>query len=192
MIEHDTNPKWLYKTIEVNNLRAIQAEILPIVFKKIPNFMTDRPQFMHVMRDEIEPFAPRYTEFIKQHGVIEKWHWSAIITTDLGVDFDIHVDSTDWKTRCYGLNIPIINCEDSYTVWYDAEIEGKVYDESDFRSVVRIQKPNTVANEVGRLDTSQPAWINTSIPHRPESTHKRPRAIISARFDPELHDLLYI
>lgn len=192
MIEHDTNPKWLYKTIEVNNLRAIQAEILPIVFKKIPNFMTDRPQFMHVMRDEIEPFAPRYTEFIKQHGDIDKWYWSAIITTNLGVDFDIHVDSTDWKTRCYGLNIPIINCDNSYTVWYDAEIEGKLYDESDFRSVVRIQKPNTVANEIGRLDTSQPAWINTSIPHRPESTHKRPRAIISARFDPELHDLLYI
>ena len=55
MIEYDTNPKWLYKAIEVNNLRAIQAEILPIVFKKIPNFMTDKPQFMHVMRDEIEP-----------------------------------------------------------------------------------------------------------------------------------------
>ena len=192
MIEYDTNPKWLYKTIQVDNLRTIQMELLPIVFKKIPNFMTDKPQFVHVMRDEIEPFAPLYVDFIRQHGVIDKWHWSAIITTNLGIDFDIHVDSTDWKNRCYGLNLPIINCDGTHTVWYDTEIEGNLFDGGDFRDTARSQKPNAVAIELGRLDTSRPAWINTSIPHRPESTHKRPRAIISARFDPELHEMLYL
>jgi hypothetical protein len=89
------------------------------------------------------------------------------------------------------LNIPIINCDDSYTVWYDTELGDTFHDDNDFRNTARIQKPNTVATEIGRWDMRNPAWINTSIPHRPESTHNRPRAIISARFDPELHEMLY-
>jgi hypothetical protein len=192
MISYETNPKWLYKPIEVENLKEIQREIIPIIYKKIPNFFTAEPQFIHIMRDEIEPFAPLYTEFIKKFGIIEQWHWCAIITTNLGIDFDIHVDSTDWETRCYGLNLPMVNCEGTHTVWYDAEIESPFFDENDFRSVARVQKANTIATEIGRWDMSKPAWINTSIPHRPESTHRRPRAIISARFDPELHEMLYI
>ena len=192
MMARDSNPKWLYKLIEVDNLKEIQKEIIPIIYKKIPNFSISPPQFINIMREEIEPFAPLYTDFIKKFSMIDRWSWCAIISTNLGVDFNIHVDSTEWEKRCYGLNLPIINCEGTYTVWYDAEIEDPIFDENDFRSVARIQKPNTVANEIGRLDTSKPAWINTSIPHRPESTHKRPRAIISARFDPELHEMLYI
>ena len=192
MTSYETNPKWLYKPIEVENLKEIQREIIPIIYKKIPDFFKAEPQFIHIMRDEIEPFAPLYTEFIKKFGVIEQWYWCAIITTNLGLDFNIHVDSTEWEKRCYGLNLPIINCEGTYTVWYDAEIESTFFDDADFRSVARIKKPNTDATEIGRWDMSNPAWINTSIPHRPESTHKKPRAIISARFDPELHDLLYL
>ena len=191
MPQYQTNPKWLYKPVEVDNLKEIQREIIPIIFKKIPNFLHMPPEFVPIMRDEIEPFAPCYTEFIKNHAVISQWSWCAIITTNLNLDFPIHVDSTDWEKRCYGLNIPVINCEGTFTVWYDTEIQGNRYDDSDFRAVARVQKPGAPAVEIGRWDTNTPAWINTSVPHRPVSTHKLPRAVLSARFDPELHELLY-
>ena len=191
MSQYQTNPKWLYKPVEVDNLKEIQREIIPIIFKKIPNFLHMPPEFVPIMRDEIEPFAPCYTEFIKNHAVISQWSWCAIITTNLNLDFPIHVDSTDWEKRCYGLNLPVINCEGTSTVWYDTEIHGNVYDDLDFRAVARMQKPGAPAVEIGRWDTNKPAWINTSVPHRPVSTHGLPRAVLSARFDPELHELLY-
>lgn len=192
MTSYETNPKWLYKPIEVDNLKEIQKEIIPIIYKKIPNFNRSLPQFKIIMRDEIEPFAPLYTEFIKKFGMIERWELCVLVTTNLNIDFNIHVDNSDWKTSCYGLNIPIINCDNSYTVWYDTELEDTIYDDDDIRNTARIQKPKTDAIEIERLDASQPAWVNTSIPHRPVSTHTRPRAILSARFNPELHDLLYL
>ena len=191
MSQYETNPKWLYKPVEVDNLKEIQREIIPIIFKKIPNFLHMPPEFIPIMREEIEPFAPCYTEFIKKHAVISQWSWCAIITTNLDLDFPIHVDSTDWEKRCYGLNIPVINCEGTCTVWYDTEIQGNRYDDSDFRAVARVQKPGAPAVEIGRWDTNKPAWINTSVPHRPVSIHRLPRAVLSARFDPEIHELLY-
>ena len=66
MTSYETNPKWLYKPIEVDNLKEIQKEIIPIIYKKIPNFNRSLPQFKIIMRNEIEPFAPLYTEFIKK------------------------------------------------------------------------------------------------------------------------------
>ena len=58
--------------------------------------------------------------------------------------------------------------------------------------VTHVDNNPALVIEIERLDASQPAWVNTSIPHRPVSTHTRPRAILSARFNPELHDLLYL
>lgn len=187
----DTNPKWLYKPVEVDNLQEIQREIIPIILRKIPNFYTKGPDFVPIMRDEIEPFAPCYTEFIKTHAVISRWKWCAIITTNLNKDFPIHVDSNNWKQLCYALNVPVINCEGTHTVWYDTEIQSYASERAAAYGTACMQKLNTPAVEIGRWHMSKPAWVNTSVPHRPVSTHGLPRAVLSARFDPELHELLY-
>jgi hypothetical protein len=188
----ETNPKWLYKPVEVDNLKEIQREIIPIVLKKIPNFLNMQPEFFHiVMREEIEPFAPCYTEFIKKHAVISQWTMCAISVTKFNMDFPIHIDCTDWEKRCYGLNLPVINCEGTYTVWYDTEMQGNLSDDDALQAIVGMQKPGAAAIEIGRWDASKPAWVNNSIPHRPISTHELPRVVLSARFDPELHKLLY-
>lgn len=191
MIKLTDPPKWLYKPIEVNNLAQIQKEILPIILKKIPNFMFAQPDFYRLLPEDIEPFAPSYIEFIKKFGIYERWTMSAVVTTGKGLDYPIHIDSKNWHKICYGLNIPIINCEDTYTVWYDAEIAGPMHAEGDFRESACIQKENTIAKEIDRWSANKPAWINVSVPHRPVSAHVKPRANLSARFDPELHELLY-
>lgn len=193
MIEQEDNPKWFYKPLVVNNLTEIQSEVIPFIYKKISDFDTATPQFVYVNRDEIESTVPSYVKYIDSLGLLDKWVWCAIITTNGEHEFPIHVDSYDWKVRCYGLNLPIINCEGTYTVWYDAEIEGEIFDkDNDPRHYARRIKPDTIATEIGRWDMSNPAWINTSIPHRPVSTHNKPRAVISARFRPELHKMLYL
>ncbi len=184
-------PTWLYKPIEVKNLAQIQNEILPILLRKMPNFIHEPYDFFQLLPEDIITYAPSYVEFIKTFGIYERWYMSAVITTNKGIDFPIHVDSRDWNTVCYGLNIPIINCEGSYTVWYDTEIGGPFHPPGDFRERACHQKEGSPAKEIGRWDANKPAWINVSIPHRPESAHIKPRAVLSARFEPDLHDLLH-
>jgi hypothetical protein len=192
---------WFYKPIHIENLEEIQKELISVLYSKlIPNFDTARPMFKIVTREEIEPFAPLYTNFIKSLGLLDRWGGSAIITTNYNIPFPIHIDNIDWVQNSYGLNLPIINCEDTYTVWYDAELQEFRNDLNDIdpnatandpRHKSRLVKPNTLVKEIARWHMKDPAWINVSIPHRPVSNHNKPRAVMSARFRPELHDLLH-
>lgn len=192
MMEYLTQPRWLYKEIEVDNLTEIQQELLPILYNTFPDFDNESPHFTSLQREQIEPYAPLYRKFIDSLGILDRWSYCAFVTTNLDKKFPVHVDSLIWQERCYGLNLPLINCEGTYTVFYDAEIEEMPFmNNGDSRYSARRIKPGTVPTEIGRLEASNPAWVNTSIPHAPVSTHSKPRAIISARFRPEVHDLIY-
>lgn len=181
----------MYKPISVDNLEAIQQELVPVLYKEIPNFDSAGSQFVYVLREKIEPHAPLYTKFIESLGVLDRWHYSAFVTTNTDSLF-VHVDSLTWRTRCYGLNLPLVNCEGTYTVFYDAEINDQPFcDSSDPINSAKKIKPGTSAREIARVEATTPMWVNTCIPHAPVTTHSRPRAIISARFRPELHDLLW-
>lgn len=191
-MEYITRPSWLYKPINVPNLKVIQEEIILFLYKVRPNFDFSNPDFIHIARKEIEPYTPMYAKFIDSLGILDKWDYSAFITLNNNLKFPIHVDSLNWDLRCYGLNLPIINCENTYTVFYDAEIESEPFKErNDPIRSSRVIKKNSEFKEIGRWDSNKPAWINISVPHAPVSLHSKPRALISARFLPELHDLLY-
>jgi len=191
-MEYETCPEWRYRPITVDNLEAIQEELIPILHREYPDFNTGKPTFCFVLREKIEPYAPLYSKFIESFGILDRWHYSAFITITADYNFPIHVDSLHWQSRCYGLNIPLINCEDTYTVFYDAEIETETFfEDTNPINSSRIIKKGAIATEIDRMPASQPAWVNISIPHTPVSLHNKPRAIISARFRPELHDILY-
>ena len=189
-MEFTTHPLWHYKLIDVPNLKDIQEETYNVLLQEIPDFEISRPQFKYVLREKIEPFAPLYTDFIKSLGILDLWHYSAFVTTNKNIKFPVHVDSLNWKTRCYGLNIPVINCDGTETVFYDAEIDDDEYTERQ-NPINSARLAKKVIAEIDRVSADQPLWINTRIPHCPESSHDKPRAIISARFRPEIHDLLY-
>lgn len=180
-------PNWFFKEISVPELADIQREI----FQIITTLITDDSEikFFYIDRTLLETGAPSYTKFLNRLGILDRWKYSAIITTQGNEKFPIHVDAIDWKNRCYGLNLPILNCEDSDTVWYDADIVNElVTTESDYRNSARLCKTDS-AREVCRMPSTTPAWINISIPHRPETKHSDLRIVISARFTPEVHEI---
>jgi len=201
MTTYTEKASWFYKPIHIENLAEIQKELISLLYSRlIPDFDTAVPMFKRVPRFEVEPYAPLYSNFIKSLGLGSRWVGCPIITTNYNIQFPIHVDNVNWLENSYGLNIPIINCENTYTVWYDAEMQGSRddlnnidpnADEYDPRHKARLVKPNTPVKEIARWHMKDPAWINVSIPHAPVSEHGKPRAVISARFIPELHDLLH-
>jgi len=189
----DENPKWLYKLIEIENLVEVQEELKAALYKLHPKFDNALPKYFYHSKDQLESMVPKYMAYMDLLGVLSRWRGSAIVSTNYGLKFPVHIDSENWLDICYGLNIPVLNCEGTYTVWYDATVSD-IYVNSPGvpqgggTKIIDITKPIT---EIGRLEMVQPAWVNVSLPHAPLSTHKKPRAVFSARFEPELHDILY-
>lgn len=196
MTNTTSKPTWLYKSVDVTNLELIQSEILAVFNKHYPHVFGDRGFiFTYVDQDILRAEAPHYVAYLNELGLYDKWTKSVLVGT-MGEarlkDSPIHVDSEDWKVRNFALNIPIVNCNDSNTVWYDVkEYDEEAYSGDDQTAkgykTARGFKPETSV-EIGRMPASNPAWINVAIPHRAENNNSELRLILSTRFYPELHD----
>jgi hypothetical protein len=188
-------PSWTYKTATVNNLEKIQQELKPLVEKYVPacfdGTQTPMSEFIPLTKEEVTSYSPTYVDMIKSTGFFDRWDISLLATASkLASNIPvIHIDHVDPEQRVCGLNIPLFNCEGTYTVWYDATIEYApiIADHPDLTSA-RTIKYDLPYTEIDRLDASTPAWVNVSIPHRPYSEREDTRVIISARFIPELHE----
>ena len=181
-------PAWYYKEVLVPELVDIQHELIKVLPQLVDP--TEEVTFFYIDKEIIAQSSPSYVKMLQRMNLYNRWSYSAIVTTSGGKEFPIHVDSIGWEDRCYGLNLPLVNCENSYTVWYDAKIIDKlVTEEYDRRHSGRFCVAEG-ATEVCRMPATTTAWVNTSIPHRPETETTELRAIISARFSPEVHDYL--
>jgi hypothetical protein len=222
MIEYTENPKWFYKSVIIDNLELIQQELNALVYKKIPNFdsKTTTHRFTLFKKEEAVEYSPALADFIKSLGIYDRWAYCGFFLVagskiSSKFSFTTHIDHADWREASYALNIPVVNCEGAYTVWYDTEIE---YDEPTSEQNEGSKKnpgdrfyphwndnefgksglsPKSKRNgapqtEIARWHANQPAWINVSIPHQPVNLDVNPRVVISLRFIPELHDILYI
>jgi len=118
----------------------------------------------------------------------------------------IHVD----QGYNYVLNFPVINCDNSYTVWYNdveqvpvtpvnsyLDDDTILYKEHRTKEVEERLVPAPYIpyfkldrkKEIDRVDSNQPLWINGSIPHRPEIQHLNFRLLATLRFTPLPRDI---
>tara|TARA_R110000803_G_C11832943_1_gene303544 strand:+ start:77 stop:649 length:573 start_codon:yes stop_codon:yes gene_type:complete len=181
-------PVWNWRKVAVDNLAEMQKELWNIVPQVIPNWETDPGQFVHVDVDMIKKFSPLYANLISTLGLTDRWHTSALITTNNDTTLQIHTDVYDPSERCFAFNIPVINCEDSYTVWYSAEdpVINTINPEDGKDKVLFYNEETAV--EIDRMPATTCAFVNNHTPHRPVTEHKKFRTILSSRFDPELFD----
>ena len=185
-------PTWLYKRIDIQNLAEIQQELITASKTVIKNINELTPNFHYIPRDNIDSLLPNTKIYLNELGLLDRWKYLALITGNTGTSLPLHVDTIDWTTRSYGLNIPVLNCADSFTVFYQAEIDCPTQDNpADPRSSSFFCKQDT-AVEIDRLESINPCWVNICIPHRPIINHQLPRILASFRFSPEVHDLLNI
>ena len=187
-----TMPDWNWYKVNVPNILEIQQELKPLIDKIIPDWQTSESQFVHVDVDSIKSISKLYTELICELGLEKRWHTSAIITTNYGKSLPIHTDVYDPLIRCFAFNIPLINCDDSYTVWYNATSPRiNTDDPGDGKDKVLWYDENT-AVEIDRMPATTCAFVNNHVPHKPVTKHNNFRAILSSRFDPELFDYNFL
>jgi hypothetical protein len=182
-----TPQSWCYLKVDVPNLDVISQELLTVLGDVFPDLTNLPPDYTHLWRKQIESKLPETTNFLREIKLLDRWTHLAFITGNLGTSLPIHVDGIDPIVKSYALNIPVLNCKHSYTVFYQAEIAGPIFQPDDIRKSSRYCNEDT-AIEIARLESSEPAWINVAKPHKPVMEHNMPRAIASLRFQPEIHD----
>lgn len=185
-------PTWLYKPVIIENLQQIQKECLDIFYKHYSDIFREHGfTFTYLEQDIFRAEAPAYIEYLKELGLYDKWVRTVFVGTvgeKRWQDSMIHVDTEDWETRSYALNIPVINCENSHTVWY--EVENKIDPLMSPDVIYRTARAynRETSTEIGRMSANQTAWINVAIPHCAENDNANLRLIVSTRFHPEIHD----
>ena len=182
-------PNWTYKPIDIPSLDLISSELLNIVPDFIGDIDTLDPDFIYIEKSKVRHRLPHCREWLQSLEIEDRWKYVAFITGNNGQSLPIHVDAIDWASRTYALNVPVLNCAGSFTVFYDAAInENTLYDSVDPRNSAYWCDQST-ASEIDRVEANSPCWINISKPHQPVIHHDRPRILASFRFSPEVHDL---
>ena len=187
-----SRPTWLYKPINVDNLQTIQKEFKHIHTTYMDDLFDiagkDIDRLWKIDKDLIKTHAPTFIELLKKLNLLDRWALTAFSPTVATYTKSmVHIDNADRNIRSYGLNLPIQNCEGSYTVFYETKGKGTCgimpwYKDSP------CFLDHEIIGELGRLPTLQPAFVNVSYPHGSLSEHEDFRLLISTRFFPEIHD----
>lgn len=209
---HSKHPTWCFQNINVPNLDKIVADLTQIY--NSTNYFIDTDKTFYMV-DSSHPSwknAPALQHWISAMNWNDRWVVICFVVTRNGCDdWPVHVDYPSTSDAYASINIPILNCEDSYTVFYDAAIDinkqipmvlhngqypGVGWDAhsqtSDDTSELRNQggffcKPES-AIEIARAESWKPNIINTTVPHRPIIPHNKERVMAAIRIRPELTD----
>ena len=185
-----STPDWLYQTPNLSEdaLPTIRKELQKLSLYTKDNLVPYTSTFSLYGHDDEEKqrimaACPTLQQELHRLNLLQNFHFVGFVSVDANKDFPPHIDTLD-----VGLNIPLYNCDGTYTVWYDAEILDQPFPDyviaSPFVKAARIVDAKN-AVEIGRVEANRPWWINTNVPHRPETHHDQLRMAASIRFHPE-------
>jgi len=186
-----TTPDWLYHTpaLDDNVLSVIQNELIKLsIHTKADMLVPYTSTFvaygrLPLERKNIFDRCPVLIQELQRLKLLDTFYWIGFVSVDASKEFPPHIDTLD-----VGLNIPLYNCDNTYTVWYDAKILDQPFPDH----VIGTQVVNAArivdkkdAVEIGRVEANRPLWLNTNVAHRPETHHDKLRLAASIRFCPE-------
>lgn len=183
MYKHrSTTPEWLYHPANISPdlVPALSKELLALYYH-VANINEVLNLSGFLVSRETEEFhnstCPIVMSMLTRLKIRDLFQYFCFITEVNDQPSDVHVDSF----FDFGLNIPVLNCHDSATVWYDSEPTEKnlsvLNSESDALSC-----QTEDMKEIGRCDANVPHWINVNVPHRPLVMHDQFRVNASLRF----------
>jgi hypothetical protein len=170
----------LYKYIDIPYLEDIQRIIpkyLPELYKTESKFTPESP----------EPFSKCW-QLVKAIETLTPWsnvQGIVIISCSITPPFDIHTDNYD---TTYALNIPLLNCEDSYTLFYkvkDGQVPVSKAVEQTHNLPYTFYRPDQV-EVIDKMYLHKAALFNVNVPHKPVTETDSVRLILSVRFFKEV------
>jgi hypothetical protein len=190
---------WLYKptTLDKKLINVISKE-LEILYCFVYSLETTQKNTVACKFDDLQTIRKFCAclngelERLKLHNLLD--HVVFTTTSPSLPSMPIHRDYYDQNVVCFGLNIPVKNCENSFIVWYDAELMSNSkmpnYSLGTQGVAQAIPADETSAKELARMTCDQPYWVNNFVPHNGIALHSKTRIMSSIRFLPEINDLV--
>jgi hypothetical protein len=186
------NKDWYYSFLEIENLKPLVQELIELKESDVKRYYVNR-HYINILAEDIGDRAPVLFQYLKGAGLDKKFQRLLYSAYYEGADA-VHIDAYDPKYCSVSLNIPLTDCENSYTAWYRTD-KTKLYDiTTTGRDPGKYGQtpgqhfaylPLNEVEEICRVEVTKPMLVNTTILHRgivPTLT----RTICGIRFNSEL------
>lgn len=178
----------LYKIINPVGQNKIVHELAT----QFPNYFNDIDQsdnnFYGGKTAMIKVLCPTLSRFLLKCGLFDRWTDTGISVIRHDYQMPVHTDSNN-PDRKYALNFPVINCQESFIVWYDpidpSLVQYREYLSGTGTITAQYYDRNNVI-EIDKAPSDSIMFVNVKVPHNGINLSKDVRAIISLRFTPEL------
>lgn len=185
------NAHWLASPIEIDNLEEIQKELAYFQTTLGYHNVTKYNSFYtNVFRDDVLPYTPLLRAWLASKQLLNKFQ-RLLYTANMTAGSPPHVDTLDPNICSYSINIPLSNCEGTYTAWYEytdltqtLTQQTRLYNASMAATV----EPSSEYREIHRIETTRPYIVNTTVLHGAVCTNPL-RRLVGLRFQPELNSL---
>jgi hypothetical protein len=154
-----------YKKIELENLEVIQKKVLYFIKLKHPTiyFRKFESSWNHLEVPDLLKACPELVESFAKLNLTCTFASTHVMYSNLHAS--IHTDITPWKAR---INIPILNCNRTFTKFYSGE---KVVKEIKTMANNKTFTVDTIINplecvEVDAYELTQPLVLRTHVPHK--------------------------
>ncbi len=105
----------LFTPIQINNLSEFQSQILDLLPDEAKRTHGVMPMWHSMLNDSL-----LIQELIKNLNLSDIATHICVVTMSPNSEFPVHIDSGISKAA---LNIPLLNCEGTYTHWYSSDHE---------------------------------------------------------------------
>jgi hypothetical protein len=163
---------WYYSFLEIENLNSVVKELIELRDSDVKRYYINK-HYINILAEDIGDRAPLLTGYLNRVGLEKKFQrllYSAYYEEAQAV----HVDSYDPKYCSVSLNIPLTDCENSYTAWYHTD-KDQLYD---IKTTGRdpgkhgqtvgqhfAYLPLDEVTEICRAEVTRPMLVNTTVLH---------------------------
>lgn len=174
-----------YKIINVPGVDQISQEVDAALGQLVtgPANLKAVYTFNIVNPSELLKLAPSLSAWLDTIGLKNNLLYAGLPCTAPYSNGRIHTDG-----KCVeAINLPVYNCEEGYSAWYDAEQMGNITESVSGKSTNQLAEYvpylHQGATELDRVSNKYPIWFNTAVPHRGLNPSNRPRIILTLRFN---------
>lgn len=174
---------WFYSLVNIPDLVTIQQELLQVRDTDTHTWSTNK-FYKNVAAAPVLHRCPVLSQYLNSVGLLKntvRFLYSQYLGSNVSTP---HVDAYDPIFCSESLNIPLVDCENSYTVWYSTDRE-KLIDSTGAELKHSAQYalcPSKDAVEIKRLHAIAPAVVNTTILHKADAQSDS-RVVCGIRFN---------
>lgn len=166
----------LYQPINIDNYDIIVSKVKNYLEKK-ELINTEYAGYIPLNKNELISSCPELVRSLFKFGLFIVGF--AIYRTTNNTQSPVHIDHVTYECR---VNIPIMNCEYSSTVFYKADIENTLVQPWDDTKYIKCIN----AVEIDRVTIDRPIILRINTPHRVEmDSSKSPRICLTIRCSPD-------